>query len=70
MTKKDYIVLAKGMRMAYIHFREKEAVNYAPMEIQQQLEGFSNAITGVMNALKSDNPNFNETIFINAVTKQ
>jgi len=70
MTKKDYILLAKGMNLAYHLFRDRAEREYTRREQELVLEGFSEGVTGVMNALKSDNPNFNQNIFINAVTRR
>lgn len=66
MTKKDYICLARGLRFAYEHYVENGSMS--DERHQATVLGFSNAIAGVMNALKSDNPNFNDTIFMNAIT--
>ena len=57
MSRKDYIVIATGLRRMYLNLPLTEQVE----------QGWSIAVTGVMNALKSDNPNFNDDIFLNYI---
>lgn len=67
MTKKDYIVLAKGVRMAFEAYRAESVHRDTLREIELVLDGFSQATVGLMNALKSDNPNFNSQLFLRAI---
>jgi len=58
MTRKDYECIARAL---------KRDMQDCAMTKSAQV-GWSRAVTAVMNALKSDNRNFNEDIFMNYIS--
>jgi len=57
MTRKDYIVIAAGLREKYLSIGTST----------RRQEGFVVALDGICDALKSDNRNFNKDLFLNYI---
>ena len=64
MTKKDYILIASSLRAQLKVYEDSNSI------LPEYSEGFYAAVKAITIALKSDNPNFDERRFIDAVVKE
>ena len=64
MTRKDYILIASALRERLKVYEDSSSI------LPAYSEGFYAAVKSIVIALKSDNPNFDEQRFIDAVIKE
>ena len=64
MTRKDYILFAQAFRGFPLTLLAKEGIDWNDYAL-----GYTAAVQQVVNVLKSDNPSFDEDMFIKAILK-